>query len=312
MGTGAHLIVVGGRAGLADRAARRIARLERLWSRFLPNSEISRLNACAGRRVGVSPDTVELVERALDGWRMSGGAFDPTLLGAVIRAGYDRTFARIPPAAMPGRSSAQTGCAGIETGPDWVRLPAGTGVDPGGIGKGLAADIVADELIAAGADGVCVNLGGDVRVAGTAPEGGAWTVAVEHPWTDTPVVMLGLAGGAVATSTTLRRRWTVAGEPRHHLIDPRTGVSAGGPANLAAAVAGRAWVAEVQAKAVLLGSAWRGSGLPDGVEALRVDASGRVRTTPGLAAYMDAEPPAVLAAREYWVPGTGYSPARER
>ncbi len=312
MGTGAHLIVVGGRAGLVDRAARRIARLEGLWSRFLPQSEVSRLNAGAGRRVGVSPDTVELVERALDGWRMTGGAFDPTLLGAVIRAGYDRTFARIPPAAMPGRSRLQAGCAGIEVGPDWVRLPAGSGFDPGGIGKGLAADIVADDLIAAGADGVCVNLGGDVRVAGTGPEGGAWTVAVEHPWADAPVVMLGLAGGAVATSTTLRRRWTVAGEPRHHLIDPRTGVSAGGPANLAAVVAGRAWLAEVHAKAVLIGSAWRGSGLPDGIEALRVDASGRVHTTPGLAAHMGAEPPAALPEPEYWVPDTGYSPGPGR
>ena len=62
-----------------------------------------------------------------------------------------------------------------------MRLPAGSGFDPGGIGKGLAADIVSAELLAAGARGACVNLGGDLRVTGEAPGGGTWTVAVEHP-----------------------------------------------------------------------------------------------------------------------------------
>jgi FAD:protein FMN transferase len=297
MGTGAHVIVVGGRPGLAERAARRIAGLEDLWSRFRPRSEISRLNASAGRRLRVSRETVELVERAVDGWRMTAGAFDPTLLGALIRAGYDRTFARIPVDARPGRSDARPDCEGIEIGPGWVRLPAGSGFDPGGIGKGLAADIVADELIAAGAAGVCVNLGGDVRVAGAGPDGGSWTIAVEHPWTDAPVAMLGVAGGAVATSTTLRRRWTVAGEERHHLIDPGTGVPARGDVQLAAVVSGRAWVAEVHAKAVLLAAGRGLAVLPEGSEALAVDAAGRIRATPGLAAYLGgAAPPAALVA----------------
>jgi FAD:protein FMN transferase len=295
MGTGAHVIVVGGRPGLAERAVRRIAGLEGLWSRFRPDSEISRLNARAGTAVPVSAETSELVERAVDGWRLTAGAFDPTLLGAVIRAGYDRTFARIPAAAAPGVSGARRGADGIETGPGWVRLPAGSGFDPGGIGKGLAADIVVDELMAAGAAGACVNLGGDVRVAGDGPSGGAWTIGVDHPWAEAPVVLIGLGGGAVATSTTLRRRWRVGGEKRHHLIDPDSEQPASGDVNLAAVVAGRAWIAEVWAKAVLLaGTAW--SVLPEGAEALAVDAGGRICSTPGLAGYLGgAEPPAALA-----------------
>ena len=165
------------------------------------------------------------MERAIDGFRLTGGLYDPTLLGPVIRAGYDRTFELIPAAARPGRSDAEPACAGIGFGPGWARLPAGSGFDPGGIGKGLAADIVASELVAAGADGVCVNLGGDVRVTGEAPGGGTWTVAVEHPAAAAPIALLGLADGAVATSTTLRRRWRVGGEVRHHLIDPATRAS---------------------------------------------------------------------------------------
>jgi FAD:protein FMN transferase len=290
MGTRAHVIVVGGRAGLADVAATRIEQLESLWSRFRPRSDVSRLNQHAGGRVAVAAETVELVERAIAGFRLTGGRFDPTLLGPVIRAGYDRTFELIPAAARPGRSDAEPACAGIALGPDWVRLPAGSGFDPGGIGKGLAADIVATELVAAGADGACVNLGGDVRVTGAAPGGGTWTVAVEHPAAAAPIALLGLAEGAVATSTTLRRRWRVGGEVRHHLIDPATRRPSATGVDLAAVVAGRTWRAEVLAKAALL-SGWGGApGALAGTaaEALTVAAGGRIRTTPGFAAYLGA------------------------
>lgn len=296
MGTRAHVIVVGGPAGLADIARTRIEQLESLWSRFRAGSDTSRLNRHAGARVDVARETVELVERAVEGWRLTAGAFDPTLLGPVIRAGYDRTFELIPPRARPGRSDAEPACAGIETGAGWVRLPAGSGFDPGGIGKGLAADVVTAELMAAGAHGACVNLGGDLRVAGESPGGGTWTVAVEHPGSPEPIARLGLAAGAVATSTTLRRRWHVGGELRHHLIDPSTRVPSATPTSLAAVVTGQAWVAEVLAKAVLLAG---GRSTPDvlagtGAEALTVDAGGRIRATPGLAAFLGGATPAAV------------------
>ena len=294
MGSRAHVIVAGGPEGLAEVAAARIEQLESLWSRFRPGSDTTRLNLHAGARVNVAPETVELVERAVEGWRLTAGAFDPTLLGPVIRAGYDRTFDLVPARARPGRSDAQPACAGVETGPGWVRLPAGSGFDPGGIGKGLAADIVAAELLDAGARGVCVNLGGDLRVAGEGPAGDTWTVAVEHPGSPEPIARLGLADGAVATSTTLRRRWRVGGEPRHHLIDPRTGAPSATGVDLAAVVAGQAWLAEVLAKAVLM-AGWRGASAVlsgTGAEALTVASGGRIHATPGLSAFLGGATPA--------------------
>src|SRR6185503_2885871 len=93
-----------------------------------------------------------------------------------------------------------------------VRLPAGCGFDPGGIGKGLAADKVVADLIGAGAVGACVNLGGDLRVAGDAPNGDAWTIAVEDPWSCDALADIGVRYGAVATSSIARRRWSVGGE----------------------------------------------------------------------------------------------------
>lgn len=135
-----------------------------------------------------------------------------------------------------------------------MRIPVGVGFDPGGIGKGLAADLVAEELRDLGAAGVCVNVGGDLRVLGAPPDGEAWRVMVESPWDrEVPVAQLRLQHGAVATSSRLRRRWAREdGTEVHHLVDPLTGTSASSPVLAATAVASEGWRAEVLAKAAFL------------------------------------------------------------
>jgi thiamine biosynthesis lipoprotein len=297
MGSDAHVVVVGPDR-LAARAESRIADLERRWSRFDERSEVSGLNRYAGDPVVVSAETVELVERALDACRLTGGWFDPTLLGAVVRAGYDRSFDDIDDATAAGASSALgAGAAGIEVRAGTVRLPAGTGFDPGGIGKGLAADIVVDELRAEGADGVCVNLGGDVRVDGTSPVGDAWTIAIEHPGCATAVTRVGIRRGAVATSTTLRRRWRAGDDLRHHLIDPATGRPSRTALSFATVVAGHAWTAEALAKSLVL------RGVPArfddvdaaGAAALAVDDDGDVTSSAGMRAFVAEPLPPTLA-----------------
>lgn len=294
MGSDAHLIVVGGAPLLADVAMDRIAQLERRWSRFIDDSEITVLNRAAGEFVAVSPDTVLLIERGIAAWRLTGGNFDPTVLGAVLRAGYDRSFELLAGNGAERQSSLGLGAERLTIEGNEVRLPAGTGFDPGGIGKGLAADLICTELLAEGAAGVCVNLGGDVRVAGESPTGPGWTIAIEHPWHAAPVALIGLIDGAVATSTTLRRRWQVDGAPRHHLIDPQTGRPSDTDVTMASVVASDAWLAEVLAKAVLLAGSTHPFDLIDatGVEALIVDEKGLVTTSDGLGHYLgDAEVP---------------------
>jgi thiamine biosynthesis lipoprotein len=291
MGSEAHVIVVGGPADLAQRAQDRIAQLERRWSRFVDNSEINALNRNAGYPVQVSPETAELVQRAIDAWRLTSGLFDPTVLGAVIRAGYDRSFETLGSTPPPAESDLELGAGDIEILDRLIRLPAGTGFDPGGVGKGLAADIVAEELQAAGATGACVNLGGDLRVFGTNPDGDAWTVAVDHPLHAQPVTRLGITNGAVATSTTLRRRWTTGNETRHHLIDPTTGNPSTTDLTFVTVVAGYAWAAEVLAKAALLRGTPRHFDLlaSIGAEAIAIDDRGHVYATPGISGFV-AEP----------------------
>jgi thiamine biosynthesis lipoprotein len=124
------------------------------------------------------------------------------------------------------------------------------GFDPGGVGKGLAADLVAEELAAADAIGVCVNVGGDVRVLGASPSGECWQVGVEDPRAPgAHIAHLQIRHGGVATSSRMRRQWRGSdGTLRHHLIDPRTGVSSHSVALTATVAASEAWRAEVLTK----------------------------------------------------------------
>jgi len=288
MGSDAHLIVVADDASLLDAAHERIDQLEQRWSRFIETSEISELNRHPGADVPVSTDTRLLVERAIAAWRLTGGGFDPTVLGDVIRAGYDRSFDQLGATVKPGSSALGKGATNIGLGEGTVRLPDGVGFDPGGIGKGLAADLVATEAVAHGAAGICINLGGDLRVLGRAPVDGAWGVAIDHPMVADPVIVVVLADGAVATSTTLRRAWRVDGRVRHHLIDPWTGEPSESDLALVSVVAAETWMAEVLAKAELLRGTERLFDLVGGVgaDALAVTNDGRVIATDGMRRFV--------------------------
>ena len=264
MGSTAHVIVVGGPDDLLERAAARIEELESRWSRFRPDSEVSRLNAApAGEPVVVSPDTLVLVDLALQGYEVSRGAFDPSMLASLVGAGYGsslvdelesgeplvREIGVASPAAHGDLSAEFVVDAEAQT----VTRTSELQFDPGGLGKGLAADLVADELMAAGADGVLVNLGGDLRATGAGPDGGSWQVEVEDPRDGSTLCVVSLDDGALATSSRMRRRWTDGdGNEGHHLLDPSTGRPAATTTNGATVIARFGWQAEVLAKAAFL------------------------------------------------------------
>jgi FAD:protein FMN transferase len=293
MGTDAQIVVVGGTPALLDDAVARVDQLERRWSRFLPNSEVSRLNAMPGEHVLVSSDTIELVSRATEGWERTGGVFDPTVLPALRAYGYDRDFADVAAHALTHRArdcdapAPAPGCAGIECDPRLatITLPAGVEIDPGGIGKGLAADIVTAELLDAGAAGALVNLGGDLRVRGEPPNGDAWSVAVDDP--ARPGVELfrfGIVDGAVATSSRVQRRWQTAEGEAHHLIAPAHGRPAATRYATVTAVANDGWWAEVVTKAVLVGGLEPGTWSPLHALVGTVDDAGNLVLDPRLVA----------------------------
>jgi thiamine biosynthesis lipoprotein len=187
---------------------------------------------------------------SVDGWHRTGGLFDPTVHTALLGLGYDRDLAQVlaGPAGGIVVTGPAPGCSGIEVdqAASTVRLPPGVAVDPGGIGKGLAADLVAGELLDTGAAGCLVNVGGDLRVMGDPPTGAGWVVTVPDPLRpDEELLRTALFEGGVATSSRLERRWRAGGTEVHHLVDPFTGAPANGDIAFATVVAPRAWEAEL-------------------------------------------------------------------
>jgi thiamine biosynthesis lipoprotein len=269
MGSDAVLLVIGGPPDLADRAVDRIEELEARWSRFRPTSEVNALNARPGESVEVSDDTSRLCDLAREAWVVTGGRFDPMTGGAVEAIGYDESFDR-----FGGRPRAQdrtgmvpsVGAGGIAVDPErrTARIPAGGRFDPGGLGKGLAADRVSDELLAAGADGVMISLGGDVRVRGVPPRSDdGWLVGIGDPFDPgSDLAVAALSDGGVATSSTLRRRWrTTTGDWAHHIVDPLIGSPVTSGIAVATVIAADAATAEVLATACIVGGAEVGARL---------------------------------------------------
>lgn len=257
MGTNVHVMLVGGDPTAIDAVRCRIADLERRWSRFLPSSEVSRLNGAAGAPVLVSTATRTLLARAVDGYESTRGRFDPFQLHALTALGYRQTFSRIGrpvvDAPRPARIAHGRMVVDIDDVAGTVALAPGIGFDPGGIGKGLAADFVIDEFLARGVEGALINIGGDVRVAGCPAHGDAWTIAVRNCADDQPHAHVRVVDGAVATTSRSRRRWVAAdGTPYHHVIDPRTGRSAETRVEHATAIAAAGWQAEVLSTAAFL------------------------------------------------------------
>ena len=251
MGSRATIQLVGGDDTAIFEARALIYDCERRWSRFLTDSELNRLNAAGGRPVVVSPDTAALLHEAVAWWRATDGRFDPTVLAAVRDAGYVRSLEH--GTAPIGDGAPVPGCddVRIDLATGTVQARLGVGFDLGGIGKGAAVDR-AIELLGSLASGALVDLGGDLRVSGDPPSGSGWPIAVEDLRTGQQSALLWLASGAVATSSTLRRRWSDGRRRAHHLIDPSTGRPAEGELVAVTVVAGRTTGAEVLAKAALV------------------------------------------------------------
>jgi thiamine biosynthesis lipoprotein len=198
-------------------------REERRFSRFLAESELSRVNRSAGRWVRISREMAEVVGLALEGAARTGGLFDPTVLPALLAAGYDRDLHEVLAAPHPAVPPPTAGgrWTEVELRGRTLRLAPGVALDLGGIAKGWTVDRAAERALAAGLPWVLVDAGGDLRVAGEAPP---LPVAVEDPHRPGhELLRLVLERGALATSSVARRSW---GEGLHHLVDPRTGLPA--------------------------------------------------------------------------------------
>ncbi len=251
--------------GWNNSAVELLDHLEACWSRFLPDSDVSRLNLACGEPMEVDPTTITLLDTMIDAWHATEQRFDPTTLHALMAAGYTtsiddpRRVTILPSGAVHldslgglDHTSATLDDIDIDHEARTVRLPAGLSIDAGGIGKGLAADLAVAHIRRSGATGAMISIGGDISMGGCAPDGG-WTVMVEHPDPARGVLTtLAVGGGGVATSSTRSRRWRHEGSERHHVIDPWTGSPSTTDLSSVTVVARSGWLAEAHATAAIL------------------------------------------------------------
>lgn len=289
MGGTAAITLVGAPPELLDECFGLLGQLEQAWSRFRRDSDVWRLNWSQGRPVRVRPCTARLVTELINAWALTDGDFDPTTLPRLVTSGYD--ISRVDASrrtVLPATSEWPGDVAGIDIAGLDIRLPLGTTLDPGGLGKGLAADMIAELALQRGAEGVLAEIGGDLVVAGQAPDATAWVIGIADPSTPGELVsVIRLARGSVATSSRLVRVWAGPGGPAHHLINPRTGACAVTPTVTSTVIAGTGARAEALAKLAFLRDPDRLlDWLPRiGAAALIVAADQRPKRTPNWGEY---------------------------
>ncbi len=206
--------------------------VEMAASRFRPDSDIARLATAGGASVSVTPMMIDLVEVALRAAEVSNGLVDPTLGGALINLGYDRTIARVQALPVRGVGSTHRVVGGwrdvvVDADASTVTIPAGMILDLGATAKARAADLGAELVWQATGLPVLFGLGGDVAVAGSPDDSDGWTVTVAETAAqlsdDTATTSrIAVHDGGIATSTTQARRWMTTDGGVHHVLDPRT------------------------------------------------------------------------------------------
>ncbi|MCL6735143.1 FAD:protein FMN transferase [Streptomyces neyagawaensis] len=275
LGTTAALLVTDPAALPAAEATLRaeLAAVDRACSRFRADSELTRVNASAGVTTAVGEYFADALQAALHAARLTDGAVDPTVGGALTALGYDRTFvsllpedARPVPVARPA-----PGWRRIAFDPHtrMLRLPPGTRLDLGATAKALSADRAARQAAAVTGCGVLVGLGGDLATAGPAPEGG-WRIAVADDHARPAPeggAAVAVTGGALATSGIRVRTWRRGGRILHHIVDPVSGEPAASVWRTVTVAAATCVDANaVSTAAIVLGDRavdWlRGTGLP--------------------------------------------------
>ena len=241
---GVEVVVAGATPAELDAVRGLFERWDRVFSRFRPDSELSRVNASRAETVVVSPLFARVLRVALVAADRTGGLVDPTLGGAIEAAGYDRDFAELLRDARPPRPAAGGRHRDVELSGRVLMRPAGLRLDLNGVVKALAVD---GALALLSGNGL-VSAGGDLALRGVAvvglPAGGAVT----------------LRSGGLATSGTTRRRWQRGGRTMHHLLDPRTGRPADSRWQEVTVAARTCLAADVAAKTAFLlsddGSDW--------------------------------------------------------
>jgi FAD:protein FMN transferase len=209
---------------LARAAIDEVNRVEVKFSRYRPDSIVSRINAAAGHDpVDCDDETWALLEYADALYQSSDGLFDIT--SGVLRRAWNFNVPRVPSDDELARVLALVGWSRVDRDKRRVRLPqSGMELDFGGFGKEYAADRAGAILAAGGAQHGYVNLAGDMHVIGPKPDGQPWMIGIQDPRRKGQILAtIPVQQGGLATSGDYERFFELDGRRYCHVLDPRSG-----------------------------------------------------------------------------------------
>jgi thiamine biosynthesis lipoprotein len=265
-----------------------VKRLEQLLSTWIPESEVSRVNAAAGQTpVQVSRETLELVTRSLEMARLTEGGFN-IAIGPAVELWNISERQHIPSETELERLRPLVDWTSIQIDQKahTIFLPrVGMRIDVGGIGKGYAADRTVEVMKQAGATGGVVALSGDIKAFGSLPEAPGFPVGIKHPrQEDAVLAMIDLKDEAISTAGDYERFFDDHGIRYHHILDPATLYPARGCQSVTV-IAEEGTVADGLDTGIFVLGPERGMALVErlpGVEAVIVDQDGHMTVSSGL------------------------------
>lgn len=267
------------------------ARLERLLSRFLPESVISRINQSAGKNsVRMSDEAYEVLSHAVEFSRCSGGLFDITIGPLVTLWNNCREISSPPDEFRINEILPLINYEDLILNPSTKSIglkAAGQSIDLGGIGKGYAGDKIKEIFESYGITSAYTNLGGNVVALGEKPDGSPWRVGIQHPRQENSIIgLVSVTDKAVVTSGDYERYFMDGnGKRYHHILDPSTGYPAESGLVSVTIVADNSMDADALSTVMFIAGMEKGLGILkrfSGVEAIFIDIDLRVHVTPGL------------------------------
>ncbi len=231
MGTVVFVTAVGKDESTTQQAAKagldEIRRLEELLSTWIPTSELSQVNAAAGREpIQVSQETFAVLTRSLEMAKLTQGGFN-VAVGPAVKAWDASGEGQVPSQEDLEALRPQMELSNMQldkkTRSVWLRHP-GMSIDVGGIGKGYAADLAARVMQASGATAGVVALSGDIKTFGRMPDHQRFVFGIQHPRKEQGEVLgrIELEDEAVSTAGDYQRYFMKDGVRFHHILDPKT------------------------------------------------------------------------------------------
>ena len=200
------------------------SRFEKKYSRYRPSSLVNRINVAAGiETVDIDPETSAILQYSKVCFEQSNGFFDIT--AGCLSSVWRHDMKRLPSDEVLNQVLTKVGFDRLILTNDSIFLPvAGMEIDLGGVVKEYAADAIAVLAKSMGVEHGLINLGGDVRVIGAQLDGSPWIIGVTNPFGDgEPIASIEIKAGALATSGSYERFFSIEGKNYSHLINPLTG-----------------------------------------------------------------------------------------